>query len=126
MDAARSMRAVTDSLSRSLKKGLRNRKALAWAQGTSRRASEWAGENEYVQLGSPQPATSFFSILLGFAGGGQGLIDFSDEAPFNFRNLLCAHAQNSSPLCQLLILGLDAESGDIRGEGMKRHDVLIP
>ena len=66
------------------------------------------------------------SILLGLAGGGHGLVDFPDEAPFNFRNLLCAHAEDASTLGQFFEVGLDAEPGDIRGESIKRQDILIP
>ena len=40
----------------------------------------------------------FFSILLGFVGGGQSLVDFPDEAPFNFRDFLRAHAEDASTL----------------------------
>ncbi len=68
----------------------------------------------------------FFRSLLGLAGGGQGLVDFPDEAPFNFCDLLCAHAEEASTLGQFFEVGLDAEPGDIRGERMKRQHVLIP
>ena len=57
--------------------------------------------------------SDFFSILLGFAEGGQGLVDFPDEAPFNFRDLLRAHAEDASTLRQFFEVGLDAEPGDI-------------
>ena len=68
----------------------------------------------------------FFSILLGLAGGGQSLVDFPDEAPFNFRDLLRAHAEDASTLSQFFKVSLDAEPSDIRGERMKRQHELIP
>jgi len=75
---------------------------------------------------APGRSLSFFSILLGFAGGGQGLVDFPDEAPFNFRDLLCAHAEDASTLGQFFEVGLNAETGDIRRERVKRQHELIP
>ena len=74
----------------------------------------------------PGRSLSFFNILLGLAGGGQGLVDFPDEAPFNFRDFLRAHAEDASTLGQFFEVGLDAEPGDIRRERMKRQHVLIP
>jgi len=38
--------AVEGSLGHSLRRDMVNRKALAWANGASRRASGWAGEND--------------------------------------------------------------------------------
>ena len=41
----------------------------------------------------------FFSILtVGFAGGGQSLVDFPKETSFNFRDLLRAYAQDAPAL----------------------------
>ena len=57
--------------------------------------------------------TDFFSILLGFAGGGQGLVDFPEQASFNFRNLLRAYAEYAPTLGQFLKVGFDVESGDV-------------
>ena len=67
----------------------------------------------------------FFSILLGLAGGGQCLVDFTDEAPFNFCDFLRAHAEDASTLRQFFEVGFDVEPGDIRGERLKRQHVLI-
>ena len=68
----------------------------------------------------------FFSILLGLVGGGQSLVDFPDEAPFNFRDLFRAHAEDASTLGQFFEVSLDAEPGDIRRERVKRQHELIP
>ena len=85
--------------------------------GRKRVSARWGGAGE---------KSDFFSILLGLAGGGQGLVDFPDEAPFNFRDFLRAHAEDTSTLGQFFEVGLDAEPGDIRGERLKRQDILIP
>ena len=47
----------------------------------------WAGEKR-----------DFFSILLCFAGRREGLVDFPDETPLNFRDFLCAHAEDAPTL----------------------------
>ena len=57
--------------------------------------------------------TDFFSILLGFVGGGQGLVDFPEETPLNFRDLLRAHAEDAPSLGQFFKVGFDVESGDV-------------
>lgn len=62
-------------------KTLEGRGRLSTRQG-------WAGEKDDF----------FSSLLLGFAGGGQRLVDFPDEAPFDFRDFLCAHAEDASTL----------------------------
>jgi len=76
----------------------------------------WAGEKDDF----------FSSLLLGFAGGGQRLVDLPNEAPFDFRDFLCAHAEDASTLGEFFEVGLDVEASDVRGERMKRQHVLIP
>jgi len=68
----------------------------------------------------------FFSILLGLVGRGQGLVDFPNETPFNFRDLLCAHAEDAATLGEFFEVGLDAEPGDVRRERVKGQHILIP
>ena len=58
-------------------------------------------------------------------GEAEGLVDFPDEAPFNFCDFLRAHAEDASTLSQFFEVGLDVEPGDIRGERLKRQHVLI-
>jgi hypothetical protein len=66
------------------------------------------------------------SAASGFAGGGEGLVDFPNEAPFNFRDFLRAHAKDASTLGEFFKVGFDTQAGHIRGESLKRHYVLIP
>jgi hypothetical protein len=60
-----------------------------------------------------------------FTGRGEGLVDFPEEAPLEFRDFLWAHAEYASPLGQLCKVGLDVELRDVRREALKRQHVLI-
>ena len=64
-------------------------------------------------------------VALGLIGSGESFVDLPDEAPFNFRDLLRAHAEDPSTLGQLFEVGLDVELGDVRRERMQRQYVLI-
>ena len=57
--------------------------------------------------------------LLGFVRGGQGLVDFPDKTPFNFRDLFYAHAEDASTLGEFFEVSFDVEPGDVRRECMK-------
>ncbi len=60
-----------------------------------------------------------------FTGRGEGFVDFPEEAPLDFCDLLCAHAEHASPLGQLFKVGFDVELGDVRREALKRQHILI-
>jgi hypothetical protein len=56
---------------------------------------------------------------LDFTGRGEGFVDFPKEASLDFRDLLCTHAEHTSPLSQLFKVGLDVELSDVRREALK-------
>ena len=60
-----------------------------------------------------------------FTGRGEGFVDFPEEAPLDFRDLLHAHTEYASPLGQLFKVGLDVELRDVRREALKRQHILI-
>ena len=87
---------------------------VAWSiLDCARRTSTFLSCAFREQENGQAPLTSFLSILLGLAGGGQGLVDFPEQASFNFRNLLRAYAEHAPTLGQFFKVGFDVESGDV-------------